>query len=107
MLNLWDLPRNNTSRRGFLKVGSLAASGLTLPGLIRARAEAASRGRSVKDTSVVWLWLGGGPTHIETFDPKMDAPAEFRSAVGALDTSVPGVRIGGLLPKMAKSAHRM
>jgi hypothetical protein len=104
---LGNFPRENTTRRGFLKVGSLAASGLTLPGLIRARAEAASSGRAAKDTSVVWLWLGGGPTHIETFDPKMDAPAEFRSAVGSLDTSVPGVRIGGLLPEMAKSAHRM
>ncbi|HUY32714.1 MAG TPA: DUF1501 domain-containing protein [Pirellulales bacterium] len=107
MLNIGNFPGKSGTRRGFLKVGSLALSGLSLPGLIRARAEAASSGRSVKDTSVVWLWLGGGPTHIETFDPKMDAPAEFRSAVGALDTSLPGVRIGGLLPEMAKSAHRM
>ena len=107
MPNLGSFPRESNTRRGFLKVGSLGITGLTLPGLIRARAEAASSGHSIKDTSVVWIWLGGGPTHIETFDPKMAAPAEFRSAVGALDTSVSGVRIGGLLPEMAKSAHRM
>jgi hypothetical protein len=61
----------------------------------------------VKDTSVVWLWLGGGATHIETFDPKPEAPIEFRSVVGAVQTSVPGVQIGGLFPELAKRAHRM
>jgi hypothetical protein len=55
----------------------------------------------------MWLWLGGGPTHIETFDPKMGAPAEFRSMAGAVKTSIPGVHIGGLLPEMAKMANRM
>src|SRR5207253_6377565 len=62
---------------------------------------------SVKDTSVVWLWLGGGPTHVETFDPKMEAPVEYRSAVGAVPTNVPGIQIGGLFPKMAQVADRM
>jgi hypothetical protein len=88
-------------------VGPLGLTGLTLSGLLRGRAAAAAAGASVKDTSVVWLWLGGGPTHIETFDPKMDAPAEFRSVVGAIKTSVPGVHIGSLLPQMAARAHRM
>src|SRR5207237_3612769 len=55
----------------------------------------------------VWLWLGGGATHIETFDPKMDATAEFRSMVGAGRTSIPGVHIGGLFPKIAGLAQRM
>lgn len=95
------------NRRSFLQVGTLGASALTLPGLMRARAQAASAGHTVRDTSVIWLWLAGGPTHIELFDPKQDAPVEFRSAVGALPTSVPGIEIGGLLPEMARSAHRM
>ena len=111
MLNLWGRAYGSdcegVNRRSFLKVGSLALSGLTLPGLMQARAKAAAAGHTVKDTSVVWLWLAGGPTHIETFDPKMDAPVEFRSAVGEVETSIPGVRIGGLLPEMAKSAKRM
>src|SRR5438105_12890004 len=103
MLILWDKPRprdcEGTSRRDFLKIGTLALTGLNLAGLLRLR-QAAAATRSVKDTSVIWLWLGGGPTHIETFDPKMEAPAEFRSMAGAVKTSLPGVQIGGLFPEM-------
>ncbi len=68
---------------------------------------AASSGQPTKETSVIWLWLGGGATHIETFDPKMNAPAEFRSIVGAIDTAVPGIQLGGLLPRMATVARHM
>jgi hypothetical protein len=95
------------TRRDFLTVGALGLGGLTLPGLLRARAAEAAAGRSTRNTSVVWLWLGGGPTHIETFDPKMSAPAEFRSVVGAVKTSVPGVEIGGVFPRMARVADKM
>src|SRR5262245_2369103 len=94
-------------RRDFLRTGSLGLSGLGLPTLLRARASAAAEGRTTKSTSVVWLWLGGGASHVETFDPKMDAPAEFRSTIGAVDTSLPGVQIGGLFPKIATMANRM
>lgn len=110
MLNLWGKTLSNDceghNRREFLKVGSLGMTGLGLSGLLRERAHAASTGRSVKDTSVVWIWLGGGPTHIETFDPKMEAPYEFRSVVGAIDTAIPGVQFGTYLPEMAKMAKR-
>jgi hypothetical protein len=95
------------SRRDFVRVGSLGVAGLTLPTLLRARAAAEAAGSPSKNTSVVWLWLGGGPTHVETFDPKMDAPDEFRSTVGAVDTAIPGVQIGALLPKMAAVADKM
>lgn len=95
------------NRRNFLKVGALGSSGFALADLMRARAAAATAGHTVRDTSVIWLWLAGGPTHIELFDPKMQAPVEFRSAVGSLATSVPGIEIGGLLPEMAKAAHRL
>jgi len=106
MLNIFGADRarqcDGTSRRDFLKVGALGMSGLTLPDLLRARASAATKdGKSTKSTSVVWLWLGGGPTHVETFDPKPDAPVEFRSTVGHVDTKVPGVQIGGVFPKIA------
>jgi len=96
-----------TTRRNFLRVGTLGLTGLSLGGLLRSRADAAARGAITKDTSVVWVWLGGGPTHVETFDPKMDAPSEYRSAVGEVNTSIPGVTIGGLFPKIAAQAHRM
>ncbi len=95
------------TRRDFLKVGTLGLTGLSLSGLLRLRSAAASQGQPTRDTSVIWLWLGGGPTHIETFDPKMRAPAEFRSAVGAVQTSLPGVQLGGLFPRLGRLAHRM
>jgi hypothetical protein len=111
MLNVWGQRTGKdcegTSRRDFLRIGGLGLTGLSLSGLLRMRSAAAASGRSLKDTSVVWLWLGGGATHIETFDPKMDAPAEFRSMVGAVKTNVPGVQIGGLFPKMARVADKM
>ena len=95
------------SRRDFVRVGSLGFAGLTLPALLRARAEAAAAGSPTRGTSVVWLWLGGGATHVETFDPKMEAPEEFRSTVGAVDTALPGIQIGGLLPRVARVADKM
>ncbi len=96
-----------TSRRDFLQIGILGMAGLSLPALLRARAEAAANGQNTKDTSVVWLWLGGGPTQVETFDPKMEAPKEYRSVVGAVDTAIPGVQLGGMFPYMAQMAKRM
>jgi len=111
MLNLWgNKIRKDCSgvgRRDFLKVGALAMTGLTLPDLLKLRGDAASAGRPTRNTSVIWLWLGGGPTHIETFDPKMSAPAEFRSMVGDVQTRVPGLRLGGLFPLMGQMADKM
>src|SRR6185295_18568727 len=100
-------PFRRTTRRSFLHAGALALGGLTLPGLLRARALAASEGRSVKDTSVVFLFLTGGPSQIETFDPKMSAPLEFRSVTGETATSLPGVAFGGTFPLLAQRAHRL
>src|SRR5688572_24120522 len=111
MLNLWSNRKvaacDGSSRRDFLKVGALGMGGLALSDLLRARAEASAAGRPTRNTSVVWLWLGGGPTHVETFDPKMSAPAEFRSTVGAVQTNVPGIELGGVFPRMARVADKM
>ena len=98
---------DGASRRDFLRAGALGLGGLVLPDLLRARAADAARGTPTKSTSVVWLWLGGGPTHVETFDPKMTAPAEFRSTVGAVKTNVPGVELGGVFPKLAARMDRL
>ncbi|MCC7419661.1 MAG: DUF1501 domain-containing protein [Planctomycetaceae bacterium] len=95
------------TRRDFLKVGGLGLTGMGLPALLQARAEAASTGATVKETSVVWLWLGGGPTHVETFDPKMTAPSEYRSVTGEVATRLPGVTLGGNFERMADVADKM
>jgi hypothetical protein len=111
MLNLWWPRRrtdcDGTTRRDFLKIGALGTTGLMLPDLLRARAAASASGMPTRNTSVVWLWLGGGPTHVETFDPKMSAPAEFRSTIGAIQTNVPGVEIGSVFERTARVADKM
>jgi hypothetical protein len=111
MLNLFTNQRNRNcegaTRRDFLKVGTLGMGALALPELLRARAQASAAGEPVKNTSVIWLWLGGGPTHVETFDPKMTAPAEYRSTTGEQPTPLPGVTIGGTLPKIASVVDKM
>lgn len=111
MLNVFGDRRSRdcdgTTRRDFLKVGTLGMSGLGLPALLAARSHAGQSELPVKETAVVWLWLGGGPTHVETFDPKMNAPSEFRSVTGEVSTVLPGVTLGGTFPEMAKVADRM
>src|SRR5262245_37346008 len=98
---------DGASRRDFLKIGVLGTSALALPGLLKARAEAKTKGQPTRNTSVVWLWLGGGPTHIETFDPKMSAPSEFRSVIGATKTNVTGIELGGVFPKLAERMDQL
>src|SRR5262245_4193695 len=98
---------NGLSRRDFVKIGALGLSAFALPNLLKARAAEKALGHPTKNTSVVWLWLGGGPTHVETFDPKMSAPVEYRSTVGSVKTCLPGVEIGGVFPKMAAAADQL
>jgi Protein of unknown function (DUF1501) len=96
------------SRREFLRVGSLGfLGGLTLPMLMAAKAHAAAAGRPVKDKSVVLLFLSGGPSHIEFFDPKMDAPAEIRSITGEVQTRIPGITFGASFPKLAAMTDKI
>jgi hypothetical protein len=98
---------DGATRRDFLRVGGLGLSALGLPQLLAARAQAKAAGQPVKDTAVIWLWLGGGPTHVETFDPKMTAPSEYRSVTGEVATPIAGETVGGTLPKIANVADRM
>ena len=91
----------NISRRGIIGVGSLALGGLTLTEILKLRALAAQSGRAERDTSVVFITLGGGPSQFETYDPKPDAPAEYRGSFGPIKTKVPGVQFCELLPCQA------
>ena len=76
-------------RRDFLRVGALGLGGLTLADLLRSSAAAAGRNSYVKDKSVVLLFLAGGPSQFETFDPKPDAPEGIRGQWKPARTSVP------------------
>jgi hypothetical protein len=93
-------------RRDFLKIGAASVCGLTLPGLLQGRALAARQGADRKDTSIIFLFLNGGPSQYETFDPKPDNPLPFRSVVGALKTNVPGTLIGGLFQNLSQHADK-
>lgn len=92
------------SRRDFLRVGALGLGGLALPSLLAAKASGKNH---VKDKAVVFLFLCGGASQIETFDPKMNAPAGFRSTTGEIKTSLPGVTFGSTFPGMARRANRL
>jgi hypothetical protein len=95
---------DGTTRREFLQIGSLSMLGLALPDLLRLQAAEA---KSKPKRSVILLFLDGGASQLETFDPKIDAPVEYRSLFGATKTAIPGVRFGSQLPKMAALADRM
>ena len=92
---------DGVTRRGFLRVGSLSALGLTLPGLLRAENTTAEP-RS--ETSCILVWLQGGLSHIDSFDPKPDAPSEIRGDFSAIATKIPGISLCEPLPKLA--AHQ-
>lgn len=106
MLTLFDRD-DRMNRRAFLQVGSLALGGLSLMHLLGAKAQAEPRRPVLRDRSVIFLFLHGGPSQIETFDPKMSAPSEFRSATGEVQTRIPGVTFGGTFPKLGALADKV
>jgi hypothetical protein len=94
-------------RREFLRVGGLSLGGLSLASLLPRAVAGVESGKPVTDKSVVFLFLHGGPSQFETFDPKMTAPAEIRSATGEIPTAIPGITFGSSFPKLAKMADRL
>jgi uncharacterized protein (DUF1501 family) len=96
-----DQTCDGVSRRSFMKIGALSFLGLTLPDFLRMRAAAAAPGEA-KAEACILLWLGGGPSHLDTFDPKPDAPADVRGEFKAIDTNVTGIQVCEHLPQTAK-----
>ncbi|MES2790429.1 MAG: DUF1501 domain-containing protein, partial [Planctomycetota bacterium] len=90
------------SRRSFLQIGGLAVGGLTLPQLLRAEQHAGTS----SNKSVIMVYLSGGISHQDTFDLKMEAPAEIRGEFSPISTNLPGADICELLPKMAQVMDR-
>ncbi len=92
------------SRRNFLKVGALGFGGLSMADMLRA--SATPSGSSLKQGSVIMVYLPGGPTQHETFDPKPGAPSEIRGSFNPIPTAIPGVHFCETLPRLAKLANR-
>ena len=98
-------------RRGFLSVGAVGALGISLADVLRmehAKADIknyASREGTAK--SIIYIYLPGGAPHQETFDPKPFAPVEYRGPLGSIETSIPGVRLGEMLPHTAKIVDKL
>ena len=107
MLGFWDLD-SRRRRREFLQVGGLGLGGLQLSTLLQSKADAATLASPiVKDKAVIFLFLHGGPSQTETFDPKMTAPVGIQSATGEVQTTIPGVTFGGTFPKLSALADKV
>jgi hypothetical protein len=92
------------SRRSWLRIGGLALGGLALPDILRAQAE---RGTSNAAKGVIMVLLPGGPTHLDMFDLKPNAPAEIRGEFRPIATNVPGIDICELMPRLARMADKL
>jgi uncharacterized protein (DUF1501 family) len=97
--------RPRMGRRAFLRAGAMSLGGLSLPGLLASAA--AEPRRLLTGRSVIFLFLHGGPSQFETFDPKMSAPEEIRSTTGEIATRIAGVTFGSSFPKLARLADRL
>src|SRR6187200_401242 len=94
------------SRRHFVQIGLAGMASVGLPQILRAREASASLGMPRKDTSVILLWLDGGPGHMDMYDMKPDAPPEYRGIWRPIQTNVSGMEITELYPLQAKIADK-
>jgi hypothetical protein len=94
------------SRRSFLQLGVAGVASVSLADVLRAKAQSAETGSAAKDTAIILLWLDGGPSHLDTYDMKPDAPAEFRGFWRPIKTNVPGIEFSELFPRQAKIADK-
>ncbi len=102
------------SRRSFLHVGGLAMGGVAMPALLAAQSHAASKAQQTRQKSsglghkaVIMIFLAGGPPHQDMWDIKENAPKEIRGEFNAINTNVPGIRIGELFPRLAKMTDKV
>src|SRR6266849_6320179 len=95
----------NIDRRGFVKVGGLTLFGhLTLGEIFKMQAEVPAPKK--KDLNVILVWLSGGPSHIDSFDPKPDAPANFRGPFKTIPTKIPGIHFSEHMPMLAQRTDK-
>lgn len=96
--------RKSNSRREFLRVGLAGFGTLSLPALFRLQAEAASTTR--QPTAVIIVWLRGGCSHLDTYDPKPDAGSDYAGPFATIATRTPGLRLSELLPRQAQLSNK-
>jgi hypothetical protein len=109
MLTLWGSKQrfcDGISRRNFLQIGAFGA-GLSLAGLLRSRAAAAGGAPTTSGKSAIMIYLPGGPSHIDMYDLKPEAPAEFRGEFKPIPTNVPGIQICEHMPLQARMMDRL
>jgi hypothetical protein len=101
--------RGTMSRRDVLQVGGLSLVGVTLADVLRMQASAAMTptARGERNKSVIMIWMRGGPSHIDSFDMKPEAPAEIRGEFRPIQTNVPGIRICEYLPLLARDMDKL
>ena len=96
------------TRRDVLRIGGLAMGGLGLPQLLRAEDEIAHKtGARPSHKAVIMVFLAGGPSQFETFDPKPNAPSEIRGEFRPIPTALPGVSFCEYLPRLARIMDKM
>ena len=95
---------NPPSRRQFIQLGGLSALGLGLPSLLASQQAQAASAR--KEVNCILVWMLGGPSHIDMYDLKPDAPAEIRGELNPIPTRTPGVELGELMPNMAACSDK-
>jgi len=101
------MPASSVSRRELLRIGLGGFACLGTADLLRARARAAVAGAAARETTaVILVWLRGGASHLDTFDPKPDSPVDYRGPFSPICTNVDGVYVSELLPRLAKIADR-
>ena len=90
------------SRRHLLKVGGLGMLGLSLPGILRSQSIAAGKDIKPRAKSIIFLFQYGGPSHVDMFDMKPEAPSAYRSPHKAISSNVPGIQVSERLPRLSK-----
>lgn len=110
MLGIGQIPTRDCrgwTRRELIRAGALSAVGIGLPDLLQLEAaERTERPNNAPAKSVILLWLWGGPSHLDSFDMKPNAPVQYRGPYSPIASSVPGLDVCELLPQIARRAHR-
>ena len=104
MLRVFD-SSGSMNRRELLQVGGLGLGGLSLSSLLALKAFANGKPNPLTGKSVIFLFQQGGPSQLETFDPKPEAPSGIRTGGDVIPTSLPGVHFGATMKQLAKLAH--